>query len=321
MSTAQTRHETPSGRFDVRTLLEGEAATESALALVLVGSPETTPMARRRVEQLRQLAARQNLRVELLVAAYNAYEPVSAALAVEAPGKTAIVYTPPGRLAGDALEATRDVLLGLSEAAWARGLSMLQALITPDDQERARVHLNAGYRFLAELIYMDRPAGLAPPNLISTTDLRLHTYTPERRELFLDALNRSYVNSRDCPGLTGLRDTQDVLVGHQATGLFNPEHWFVATVGSEPVGVLLSARVVNRSAMEVVYMGVSEAWRGKGVANRLMNRAVELARAERVSAVTLAVDGTNEPARAFYHRWMFEETARRRAWIASPVTR
>jgi ribosomal protein S18 acetylase RimI-like enzyme len=296
----------------------GDAATDAALALVLTGAPILNAAARLEIESLRRLAIRQNLTMELLVAAYAAYEPLSAALALEAPGRTAMVYTPPGRLDGDVGDATRDVLIMLRDRAWLRDLTLLQALIAPEDHDRAVAHRSAGFGFLAELIYMDRAVAVESRNFNSPNRLRIETYREDRRALFLDALELSYVGSQDCPGLAGLRDTEDVLAGHRATGAFDPNDWFVATVDENPVGVLLTAPVGNRSALEIVYMGVSEPWRGKGVANCLMARAIAVARTLRLSTVTLAVDSTNEAARGFYHRWRFKEMTRRRAWIATP---
>jgi GNAT superfamily N-acetyltransferase len=87
------------------------------------------------------------------------------------------------------------------------------------------------------------------------------------------------------------------------------------------MGVVLTAETPGRASLEVVYMGVSPPWRGKGVGDMLLMRAVQRARALRLNDITLAVDGINVAARRLYERWSFVETARRRAWITTPSKR
>lgn len=69
-------------------------------------------------------------------------------------------------------------------------------------------------------------------------------------------------------------------------------------------------------------MGVAQAARGTGVADALLQWAVEaVARAGDVY-VALAVDAKNTAARRLYERWDFVETGARDAWIAiSPHAR
>jgi GNAT superfamily N-acetyltransferase len=69
-------------------------------------------------------------------------------------------------------------------------------------------------------------------------------------------------------------------------------------------------------------MGVAQAARGTGVADALLQWAVEtVARVGDVD-MSLAVDADNTPARRLYERWDFVETGARDAWIAiSPVAR
>ena len=39
------------------------------------------------------------------------------------------------------------------------------------------------------------------------------------------ALDRSYVDTMDCPELCGMRATADILASHKATGEFDPSLW------------------------------------------------------------------------------------------------
>jgi ribosomal protein S18 acetylase RimI-like enzyme len=253
----------------------------------------------------------------MLWAALDAGEMIGAVLAVESPGATALVYSPPG----EPDDAFREVLIALlselQQQAWRGGLALLQALFGLHESRRPAAFADAGFRYLAELIYLDRPVKLPSLRWACGLEMRFESYRPQRHALFLEALDQSYVETLDCPGLCGLRHTEDVLRGHRATGIHDPDGWFVAMAGAEPVGVVLTARSIGRSALEVAYMGVSAAHRGQGVGSCLLNRTVEHARSLGVDEVTLAVDGMNEPARRLYTKWGFAERTRRRAWIAS----
>jgi ribosomal protein S18 acetylase RimI-like enzyme len=132
-------------------------------------------------------------------------------------------------------------------------------------------------------------------------------------------LERSYAQSLDCPELTGVRTTSDVLAGHRATGEFDPGLWSVAMRGEEPVGILLLAPIPNASIAELVYCGVAQPARRKGVAHALLLRALTLTRSVSATSLTLAVDHRNVPARRLYDRWQFVPFAARAAWIATPL--
>ncbi len=67
-------------------------------------------------------------------------------------------------------------------------------------------------------------------------------------------------------------------------------------------------------------MGVAQVARGTGVADAVMQRAVEAAGRVGANSLALAVDQRNTPARKLYGRWGFIEFAARDAWIiTSPL--
>ena len=196
-----------SGHFEIRVLHSQERGYRPAMSLVLSGSPLWSEEVAEQVENLESLARRQNLRMDLLVGAYSPVELVSAALAIESPGRTAMAYTPAGDPSGEERRAMVEVLRELQRCVWRRGVTVLQALLPPDDRARPGIHASAGFRYLAELIHMDRPIRLATHKFKPVLRLRMVTYRPDRRQLFLRALEESYVESLDCPGLAGLRQT------------------------------------------------------------------------------------------------------------------
>lgn len=315
MMTAAAQTPALSGKFELRLLGPADPAWASALALVLGGHRVVSDAIREQIAHLVSLSERQKLRLGPLVGAYSGLSLESASLAIESPGRTALVYTPPHHLSTSESSALGDALTAVGRHLRVRGVTLVQGLLPPEDRQRPPIFTASGYRFLAELIYMERGLAEKAPKFMAPRRLRFVTYGGGRRGLFLEALEASYRQSLDCPGLTGLRRSVDVLAGHMATGEYEPEGWFLAMMDGVPAGVLLTARTPNRRMLEIVYMGVAVEARGRGVGNGLMQRALAYAGTRGVDVVTLAVDSINEPARRLYARWGFHETARRRAWI------
>jgi GNAT superfamily N-acetyltransferase len=255
-------------------------------------------------------------------------------------------------------QATVAVLQVVQTMAWSRSIGLLEVLVTPGSPELGRALREAGFRYLTRLRYLKRHVsrgeagggvacpsrrhrhglgpqhggatlGYATPRLKTraahplahpdaASELEWVHYTPDRELLFQDALERTYVQSLDCPELTGLRRTADVLAGHRAADVFDPALWWVAMHSQEPVGVILINRIPSEPALELVYMGVAQVARGTGVADALLGRAVVAASKVSATILALAVDERNTPARRMYTRWGFLETGARDAWIASP---
>lgn len=304
------------GGFSIERLLRGHPGFETAVQLVLTGTSGPSPSGSQACRRVYELDGGPRHRVHV-VAARDGQQVLTAALAVESAGQAALVYLPPGHLddtARTALGAVLDCLIALARE---RQLALLQALVSPADHVRARILRRAGFRHLAELIYLQRDVAAPPPESNTPAVLEWRTYQPRDRARFVEALSESYRDSLDCPGLSGLRAPGEALEGHRATGSYDPAGWFLATCENRIAGVILTSSVPERSAIEIVYMGVSPTFRGQGVGSALLDRAVARACTLQVDHVTCAVDAINEPARRLYARWGFQEMDRRRAWITA----
>jgi ribosomal protein S18 acetylase RimI-like enzyme len=315
-SASATTH--PGGHFELRVLSPQDGQFRPSIALVLTGRVGLNAIAEEYIANLERAVLQQGLRMELAVVALSQQRVVNAALVIESPGRTALVYTPPTR-SGPATEAIVELLGVVRALAPARGIQVLQTLLGVDENARAEAHAAAGFWFLAELIYLERAALAVAPSrkVTSEQSLRFVTYSAGQRALFREALAASYEDTCDCPALNGLRDLDDVLEGHMATGLFDPSGWMVAMSKGQPAGIILAAQLPARAAVEVVYMGVAKSSRGQGVGDELLQAALDYARRLGAPTLSLAVDSTNAPARRLYARWSFHETMRRRAWMAA----
>jgi GNAT superfamily N-acetyltransferase len=159
--------------------------------------------------------------------------------------------------------------------------------------------------------------GLAgePEGQIRSQGFSWEDYKSSRDQDFAELIQRTYVESLDCPALSGVRDIKDIMAGHKATGLFQPHRWRLVRVDGRPAGCILLAENPLRRVLEVAYMGICPEHRRQGIGRALINSALGLAYHERFEKVTLAVDSRNEPAMRLYLGFGFMETTRRRALI------
>ena len=242
---------------------------------------------------------------------------IDGCLALVAPGRTAMLFPP--TVVDDA--GRRERVLSLLDALRGRlaegAATLLQCLVPPAHRADEDVLADAGFEYLADLVYLDRPVipGARTRRLRESPELTWETYRPDNHAVFASIIEASYENSLDCPKLNGRRDIEDVVEGHRATGHFDASNWFLAHLNAQPAGVLLLARVPHRPAMEVVYTGVLPAARRQGIAEAMMRRALRRTEELGLLRVTLAVDAENTPARRLYEGLGFAETGGRRAWI------
>lgn len=243
-------------------------------------------------------------------------QPVAAALAVQSPGRTAVILHSTTDTGLIPIEPLSDVLAAVADEILDTDTRLVQALLTAGSQSDVRAFTAAGFRRLAELIYMRqclrgrviKPPGDAPP-------LRFEPYTEATHDLFASTIQASYEDSLDCPVLEGLRDIEDVLAGHKAAGVFRPDLWTVALCQGRGAGVALVNQNASQNVAEIVYMGVAKPFRGKSVGRAVLAHAARLASADRFGAMSLAVDAGNHYARKLYENAGFVEASRRLAYI------
>src|SRR5438046_8328601 len=98
-----------------------------------------------------------------------------------------------------------------------------------------------------------------------------------------------------------MRDVEDVISGHKASGEFDPDLWFVVSENQTAIGALLLSRS-HGDSLELVYLGLAPEARGRGIGDWLMQLAIAKVIAQRRSHLSLAVDSGNAPALALYYR-------------------
>ncbi len=197
---------------------------------------------------------------------------------------------------------------------------LVQTLVGDNEAWASRACLEAGMIEIGTLAYLKRsvppkprdPVALPPDVVLKPVgDLN----DASSRRTLATALERSYVDTLDCPGLCDLREINDVIDSHQATGAYDPTLWWVVEHEGEPHGALLLARYPDQSVMELVYIGLSPQLRGRGLGRIIMEHAVRTASLAGVAEMTCAVDIKNAGAIHLYYGLAFRRFDERLALV------
>jgi ribosomal protein S18 acetylase RimI-like enzyme len=302
----------PAGEPEGRIVRIGPARRAEAVAR-LVGPPGDPAAA----ERFLTYARTTGIRLDGLWARLDARGAVThSVLCVPSDGRTAMVFaTRPGDRSQVAGIATLiDHACGQLES-WP--LDLAQALLDPAaDLERA-TFVDAGFSDLAMLSYLERPLSRSnlPPKAVWPDGAEPEPY---REELVGDlerALEASYVETLDCPGLYGLRRTADIIAGHRATGVFDAGLWTLLRLHGHPVGAVLLNLFPSHKTVELVYLGLAPEARGRGLGRQLLRHALWLLAPRRERTLTLAVDERNVPALSLYRSENMRRTLQRVALI------
>jgi len=240
---------------------------------------------------------------------------VAAALAVASPGRVGMVFYSPLAGPGTEPQCVAPLVREASRSALNSGLAFVQSLVVPGRDGATAMLASAGFERLAELIYMR----MAISSARAEGGGRRYTWRSYRkfRQAELESvILGTYEDSLDCPRLCGLRSLSDVIAGHKASGVFSPRSWWIVEHAGRPAGcILVNGSTADAQTMEVAYMGVVRAFRGRGVGRTMLRRAARWARRRRRRVLTVAVDSENVYAKRVYVQEGFLETDRRVAWI------
>jgi len=241
----------------------------------------------------------------------------AACAALQRPGRTVLLLTPAPN-APAVVPAVQALLMRrLAQDCLADGTSLVQFFIRPDDHLGRELAQAAGLELLAELLYLrlDRPE--RPPEPREQPQLTWRTYDQASPRELGELIEATYVHSLDCPLLSGRRRIEDVLESHRHSGVFRPGSWWIADWDGRPAGcLLLNASLVVPNCGDIVYVGVAEPFRGRGLGRVLVRRAVGEMCRDRLDALTLAVDARNAYARRIYRDEGFYRIDRRLAFAA-----
>ncbi len=232
------------------------------------------------------------------------------------PGKTATCYLPPTRYLQGQERQTATCLQTALSGATAAGMKMIQGVFDAGDKSLQGIYQAAGYDRLAILQFMMHSARWDMPVMHLPNGYHLETYRPANHELFKQAIGASYEQTLDCQKMAGLRSLDDVILGHQHAGTFDPELWFVLVYESRGVGVLLLTANHALKSLDVTYLGLALPHRGRHLGCFFMTRIKKAMRLISARASLLAVDEANIPAVALYQHAGYRPKQRREVYFA-----
>lgn len=222
------------------------------------------------------------------------------------------------------LNACLDALGGMADR-----VGLAQSLVEPKHRWAGEACERAGMTFVGELAYMRRtmPPGTKQshphepqwPSGVSVRPVRtLDPHDPHSdRGSLIEALERSYEDTLDCPELCGLRSMDDVVDSHIATGVFDPSRWLLIFRDGRPAGCCLLTHCPPNHSIELVYLGIAPAARGLGLGRRVLSYGIERMGGLGAREVTCAVDTRNTPAIGVYQSLGFSRFDARMGYVSA----
>jgi len=239
---------------------------------------------------------------------------LGAMICMTAPGASGLVWPP--QALGTARRRLEDRLVEAA-TSWLRQrrAKLAQALLGPAEADLAAPLERNGFARVTRLLYLRHALELAAPVLTAPQRLLYSSYANDSGR-FHETLLRTYIDSQDCPEVTGVRTIDEIIEGHRAQGKFDPERWWLALEGPRPVGVLLLTDTPELNSWDVSYVGVVPEARGRGLGTELLCKALLETRIGGATQLTLSVDARNQPALALYRRLGFEMSEEREVYLA-----
>ena len=280
----------------------------------LLTPPSSPPPAPSTVRGLRKTGREERAR---LWCAGPIGAPLGAGLTLPRPGRIEMLLGTPLGPADDPAPTGRCLQSALASGRQSDN-HLAQLVHVPEAVGTAEAAKLGGMEWLAELQFL-RTASVPEPTTSLALSLPLQSSITwcdcddlDDQELH-GVLLETYVDAQDCPGLRGRREPEDILIGHEASGVRH--HWMVAQVEQEPAGVLLLAETPERHLLQVLYVGVVPKFRGKGLGQQFMAKANKVAISRKLP-LSLHVDRRNTPALKLYRKFDLQPRESRVAWIA-----
>lgn len=282
-------------------------------ALALVLRPLPAGQRGTLVEALQRQAEEPLPPYEALVGAWDGANLVGACWVQPQPGRTGALWLPQADSVPIERIATPLIQTAV-ERADAAGVAMTQSLLE-SNQDPCEPDLRAcGFTRLTELLYLEwSPAGgqsmhtsaasesagsdSALPDQNSVEFFPASEVPPQRLEA---VIAETYIDTLDCPELDGQRSISDVIAGYRETGDHDPQLWFLLRSADKDVGACLLTEHKSSRQIELIYMGVTPAGRGKGIGRAAVAEIRRITSDREADRLLLAVDTRNHPARNIY---------------------
>lgn len=248
-----------------------------------------------RVQRFLALIAAGDIEPSGLLVAKRRGELVGVAVVQFLPGGSAVVVPP----LPDSAPARWQLAAAIVAQLQARNSPLGYTFLDPADVRQADPLVRHGFRSVTQITNMLRfgAESSLPPK--PSADI---TFTPVQHTdptLFGDTLLATYDGTLDVPEACIDRPAAAILAGYRANQPDPPHWWLAADPSGRPVGLVLLT-VTGAGTMDLGYLGVVPAARGRGLGKELLRFAVRAADALGFADLSLSVDVRNEPALRLY---------------------
>lgn len=193
--------------------------------------------------------------------------------------------------------------------------------VARDPLDSATIGSQMGFKLLASLDYLsvDINCVAVPP----APNLEFQTLSdPLKSHDFIKLIEETYAETKDCPKLNVYRTASDTVSGYESAQSYAPEYWFrVLSPDGADAGVLIlgchRSQTGTPPIIEIVYMGLVPAARGRAWGRQLIQKTFQVARDLSGERLILAVDQQNEPARSLYDAMGFVPMMSESVWAKS----
>jgi ribosomal protein S18 acetylase RimI-like enzyme len=247
-----------------------------------------------------------------LLGAYRGQQLVGAVFFQSRAGRVGIAGLP-GTLGEEPPETAQSLLRAAVQRLAAEG-ARLRCLFVEDETPRETALLRrTGFEHLAQFLSLAAPESRFP-RVDPQCPLAFDPYTPQSHQRLVKVMETTCRQTLDCPALVSLRSVEDTLADYRRLGPFDPGRWLIAHRAGEDVGCLLLADHPQNQDMELAYVGVMPASRGKRWGSQIVRHAQWLARLAGRQRLLLIVDEANWPARRMYAEAGFEPWRKQSLW-------
>ena len=132
---------------------------------------------------------------------------------------------------------------------------------------------------------------------------------------FAKVIEQTYRGTLDCPELNGIRTASQSLNDYAESGPVIRDLWRVYCDGRHDVGVILVVDRPEQRTWEVIYLGVVESARRRGVARKMLTDVINAAHDARVERLVIVADVRNRPAVLLYQSLGFMPFDERVAYV------
>ncbi|MCE9532869.1 MAG: GNAT family N-acetyltransferase [Planctomycetes bacterium] len=201
--------------------------------------------------------------------------------------------------------AVEDALLSrASDLLRDRRIKVAQSLIPSGGTEIRQALERHGFLYVTRVWRMN--ADVRAIKIRPIADLQMDAWDSANGSTFLNVLMQTFTGTLDAPELDGTRTPAEVLAGHQASAP-DQSRWWLARWKGEPAGVLILAQAGSPEVLDLAYLGVAPAWRGRGIGSAMLSFSLEKTAELGGRAMTLLVDERNWPALELYREAGFQD--------------